>query len=551
MAKKDDPSPAKAFPPGLSIREIIEKHFKVEAKVAVAGTKIIPFILNEDQAELDDSLDDMLGTSCKEHVIPKPRQRGISTYILARFLVKCLTIPGTHAVVVSHESLATKRLLRKVQFFLDHLKEDGFDVPTKFNNVHEKAFPNGSTFYIGTAGQRAFSRGDTVTDVHCSEVAHWPDPEALISGLVGAAVEGSEWFFESTGFGAGGYFYNLVRAAQKPGATIKLHFPDWRKDETYVKEPPKDFETTEEEKFLTTRFNLTPAQVYWRRSKIEKFNSVDIFCQEYPLTVEECFISTGTSYFDKTSLRLYQRLIREPHAVGVLEDVAGRSMFQRQEDGWLRVYEYPKPQVEFLIAADCSEGLEDPAADDAVAQVVNRSTFSQAAVLSGRIDPSDMAAHLFNLGRYYNYPWIAVEDNGPGLTVLTELRRLGYPRLYKRRSVEIDSQQETERWGWHTDLRTRPVMLGELRSVLKRQAFLTRDERLLQQCTTFCRQKDGGYKANYGCHDDHVMSAAIAAYLHKILPYVPPEEERFMNHWAQTAGRDDGSRIVRNSRTGY
>ena len=71
-------------------------------------------------------------------------------------------------------------------------------------------------------------------------------------------------------------------------------------------------------------------------------------------------------------------------------------------------------------------------------------------------------------------------------------------------------------------------MLGELRSAMKRQSFLIRDDRAINEFSTFCRQKDGGYRANNGCHDDHVMSLAIAAYLQKTLPYVPPiEEQRF------------------------
>ena len=189
---------------GLTPREIIENNFKVEAKQAVGGTKIIPFRLNTAQAELDFSLDDTMGTAVKEHVIPKARQLGISTYIEARFLAFCLTVEGTHAVVISHEARATQRLLRRVQFFLDHLKEDGYDVPTKFNNIHEKTFPKtGSSFYIGTAGQRAFSRGDTITHFHGSEVAQWIDPETTMAGVIGALVENGELFLESTGYGAG------------------------------------------------------------------------------------------------------------------------------------------------------------------------------------------------------------------------------------------------------------------------------------------------------------------------------------------------------------
>ena len=546
--KTDDAAAERKFLVGLSPREIIERNFKVEAKQpGVGGSKIIPFKLNEGQDELFAAVE----AGHTEHVIPKPRQMGISSGIEAYFLAECLTTQGIHAAVISHEASATRRLLRRVQWYLDRLKEDGYEVNVEVNNVHEKTFPDtGSNLYIGTAGQRSFSRGDTLNRIHASEVAFWPNPAETMAALTGAMVEGGLLFLESTGNGAGGYFYNQVKKAQRPGASAKLHFPDWRKDKSYAKTPPPDFQMTSEEIFLVQKYKLTPEQIYWRRSKIEKFDSTDTFCVEYPLSVDECFLATGTSYFEKTSLRLYQRLVKDPLAVGIVEDVGGRPKFEREEGGWLSVWEYPKTGVEFLIAADCSEGLEDEDSDDAVGQVINRANFSQAAVIAGKIDPTDMGKHLWNVGRFYGYPWIAVEDNGPGLTVLAELKRLNYPRIYRRKSYDLEADKEVERYGWHTDLKTRMPMLGELRSALKRQALLLRDSRLLQQCTTFCRQKDLTFKANFGCHDDHVMSAAIAAFLHKIIPCIPSDGAEFFR-FQDRFDNQAAAPVVRNSKTGY
>jgi hypothetical protein len=39
-------------------------------------------------------------------------------------------------------------------------------------------------FYIGTAGARKFGRGDTITDLHCSEVAFWENAKELTAGLL-------------------------------------------------------------------------------------------------------------------------------------------------------------------------------------------------------------------------------------------------------------------------------------------------------------------------------------------------------------------------------
>jgi hypothetical protein len=57
----------------------------------------------------------------------------------------------------------------------------------EFASKREFTFPKtNSMFYIGTAGARKFGRGDTITDLHCSEYAFWENPVDLFSGLTDA-----------------------------------------------------------------------------------------------------------------------------------------------------------------------------------------------------------------------------------------------------------------------------------------------------------------------------------------------------------------------------
>lgn len=499
------------------------------------------------------------------HLILKPRQVGISTYIDLRALVEALCVEGTRAVIVSHEKTATTRLLRKVHLTIKNLKErraiiGGEPVETEFASKFEITFPRKRSYlYIGTAGQKAFSRGDSITFFHGSEVAFWENAAELMEGVVGALVSSAEVFLESTANGMGGYFYDLVKECLVPGAgPALLHFFPWHLFPEYATKPPPQVVWSAEEMVLARRFRLTQAQLWWRRNKMGKYKHRDTFYQEFPMTVDEAFIVAGACFFEKESLREMQNRVmaRDPLLVGTIEAVGPRAVLRAATspapkpgeapapDRLLSVYEHARADHSYVIGVDSSEGVDG--ADPVSACVLDRDRCSEAAWLSGILDPNEYAKALFALGQLYNWAWIGVEDNGPGLAVLMALVTLGYPRIYKR--VDPMDPEQKPRLGWHTDPRTRPLMLGTLRSMMKTRVWAPASAQFVKQCTTFCRQNDGNYRANSGAHDDDVMAAAIAAYLHTKLPVdIPPAEQE---RESRILG-NNGQPIRRGHKTGY
>ena len=145
----------------------IEKTFLIISKNGEA----IPFILNEVQKKI------LYGLKGRD-IILKARQEGVSSLILAMFAVDFLTIENVRCVVIAHESDATQKLFDRVKFFLTSLEKTfPGQVPykLKYNSRHELVNEEkNSVFYIGTAGSRSFGRGDTIQNLHCSEVAFWP-----------------------------------------------------------------------------------------------------------------------------------------------------------------------------------------------------------------------------------------------------------------------------------------------------------------------------------------------------------------------------------------
>ena len=289
---------------------------------------------------------------------------------------------------------------------------------------------------------------------------------------------------------------------------------------------------------------LTPGQLWWRRWKMSKYEHQDLFFQEFPMTVDEAFIVSGACYFDKESLREYMAQIKEPLLIGTVESVGVRALPRALAGGPVSIFAHPKGDRNYIIGADCAEGVDN--GDLSSACVLDRERCSEAAWLSGLLDPQECAKALFGLGQLYNWAWLGVEDNGPGLAVLTQLVTLGYPKLYRR--VDPTSEDSRSKLGYHTDPRTRPLALGALRSMMKTRTWGVASAQFLKQATTFVRHNDGGYRASFGAHDDDIMSASIAAYLHQRLPTEAPPAE--IERESRILG-PSGKPIVHGHKTGY
>ncbi len=156
-------------------KSAIEKSFLIIDKEMAS----IPFKLNPPQQRMLTELSGM-------DIILKARQEGISSLVLALFAIDFITIENINCVVISHEDKATQRLLDRVKYFLSSMEKTFPGEPPyklKYNSRYEIVnTAKNSKFYIGTAGARAFGRGDTINNLHVSELALWPDQERLMLG---------------------------------------------------------------------------------------------------------------------------------------------------------------------------------------------------------------------------------------------------------------------------------------------------------------------------------------------------------------------------------
>ena len=117
--------------------------------------------------------------------------------------------------------------------------------------------------------------------------------------------------------------------------------------------------------------------------------------------------------------------------------------------------------------------------------------------------------------------WVEGGDQAPYL--FREIRD-AYTHLYTRRQTaeEIRSHQPVK-YGFHTNVKTKPEIISTLVECVRERLYVERDERCLNELSTYVRRPNGSYGATEGAHDDLLMTRAIGLHvaLHEMpLPHV-------------------------------
>lgn len=488
----------------------IEKLFWIVNK----DMESVPFTLKPAQKR-------MLQEMGKMDIILKARQEGISSLILAMFALDFITVENIRCVVISHEEKATKRLFDRVKYYLESVKKNwpGSELPYSLEIKSRSELYNSkmnSYFYIGTAGARAFGHGDTINNLHCSELSRWADQENMMVGLLQAVPKDGRVIIETTANGMGDYFYKLWMRSKGNAASWLTHFIPWFEEKDYVMPASSLGEPTEDELLLMNQYHLSLEQIAWRRWKIDQLNgNIDKFNEQFPSTAEEAFIVSGNPVWSPSILKWYLVHCQNPVMIGNLIGYDPVSI-ERNEKGYLKIFKQPQEFHQYVIGADVAEGkvvseMEGGKERDAsVAQVIDRRTLEQVAIWHGQVSPDILGMQLELLGRYYNNAFIAVERNSVGMVTVMKLRDLNYPYLYYREKFGLITEKRTAELGWVTDRMTKDLMISDASRMFRDKRLTIYDEETVGEMMSYVYDADGHANAAKSAHDDRVMSLLIA-----------------------------------------
>ena len=116
---------------------------------------------------------------------------------------------------------------------------------------------------------------------------------------------------------------------------------------------------------------------------------------------------------------------------------------------------------------------------------------------------------------HFNEALLVIESNtleselgGASRYVLDSLAET-YPRLYYRTSRQSDAR----RIGFHTNRTTKNLIITSLIGFVREESYIERSELACNEMATYCQLPNGAFEAREGCHDDILMTRAIALYV--------------------------------------
>lgn len=509
------------------------------------NSKLVNLKLNDAQIMVE-----ALDRYCKDNnimrrfIILKARQMGMSTFTEGKIFHETANNDLVRSMIVAHEEKASQNLFQMSKMYYEELP-DVLRPMRRFNNGKVLSFENStndesekkrnpglrSLIKVATAGTGEVGRSETPTKLHISELAFFADAELTMLGLSQGVPDTLDTLviYESTANGVGDYFHREWQRAMKGESDFIPIFLPWFTDSTYVKEFRSDAHkqqfidmvntTTTDiddntihtyEYELKKKFNLTWEQLLWRDWAIRNKCGGDEekFMQEYPSTPEEAFLATGRPKFSIKALKKYQTITKEPIFRGYLrEDTTGKIQLIEDSKGYISIWEEPQPDKYYCIGADVAEGLID--GDYSCGIVGDTESFDITAMWHGHIDPDLFGKELIKLAKYYNDAYLGVEANNHGLTTLNTLKKEEYWNIYHQKSYDKIADKITQKMGWTTSSRTKPLMIDKLAEFIREFHLGIKSDLIISEMFTYVIEDNGKTNAQQGCNDDTVMATAI------------------------------------------
>jgi len=346
---------------------------------------------------------------------------------------------------------------------------------------------------------------------------------------------------ESTAKGIGNHWHNTWLASETGKGGYKNIFIPFFEVEIYQKpinNIPEFISTmTAHDKYLW-ELGATLESINWHNWKknFENFDDWNM-CEEFPATAEEAFQSTGQRAFAPIYVSKNKVNVCDPEFIGDIfaSESKGKKAFEKIEfhetpDGNFQIWAMPDLSVKmkdrYVVIVDI--GGRTSGADYSVIKVLDRYWMAEGgkpevvAVWRGHLDQDLLAWKAAQIAKFYNNGHLVVEVNSlrteedteadHSLTVLDEIVEF-YPNMYIRNDPEKVKQGEAVRYGFHTNKKTKPMVIDHYNGILRDEAYIERSKNALNEADQYEKKPNGSYGAKEGCHDDELMTTAIGCYV--------------------------------------
>ena len=250
---------------------------------------------------------------------------------------------------------------------------------------------------------------------------------------------------------------------------------------------------------------------------------------------------SGRPYFDNGRVIERMQTAPEPKKRGRFVYGEGpdlkpvEAQWQDDGDGEALIWEEPKEGWPYVIGGDTA----GDGSDRFTAIIIDNVSGEQVAQLK-YAGGSELwyTQQLWCLGRYYNTALIGAEINFSTYAE-RKLEEWGYEKLYVREKPDdVTRELNVRKFGWRTDMRTRPLILANLQTIVRQATEWIRSRDLLGEMLTFVRDENERPAAAEGEHDDLVMAAAIAWHIRTQQATRPEQREPERVRWTRDQWED-------------
>ena len=424
---------------------------------------------------------------------------------------------------------------------------------------------------IGTAERPDSCRGGDYNLVHLSEVGIWKTTDGKKpEDIVRSACKGILYrpytmiVYESTANGVGNVFHReYVDARDNPKSQFRSMFVPWYDIEQnsldvddarafakqlYDNRNNADEPSNREEsgRYLWWLWGrgATLEGINWYMMERAGVKSHGEMAAECPSDDIEAFVNTGASVFDKYRVEPLYKACRNPRRVGDIyanadegEQALQGLRFSEDKQGQLWVWAMPDSFGADEMVADryltvVDVGGRSNKADWSVVVVFDRLGMIDGdkpcvvAQWYGHCDIDLLAWKAAQIAAFYDNSLLVIESNtlethdrerdvdgDQSHYILNQIKDV-YPNLYARRQSEEDILQGRPRkYGFHTNVSTKPMIISNLIKVVRQALYIERDKRCLDEMLVYEKKQNWAYGAVQGEHDDLLMTRAIGLHI--------------------------------------
>lgn len=381
--------------------------------------------------------------------------------------------------------------------------------------------------------------------------------------------------YESTANGTGNFFHREYEAARRGESQFKSMFVSWYEIEQYSLQlsdearealarrlwEGRNVETSTSDReqpgcylwWLWER-GATLEAIAWYISERSKYSDHGLMASEYPSDDVEAFVHSGARVFDKYRVEALREGCSVQPVKGEIDIPSARDFggayisdadrrrlladvgFSQLDSGGWQIWKKPESttgsRIRDRYVAVVDVGGRSLKADWSVIVVFDRAPMLEGggpevvAQWRGHTDFDILAWKSAMAATYYDNALLVIESNtletrdpdrdtdgNQSNFILNRLRDI-YENLYARRPSEEDvSRGAPTRYGFHTNMATKPMIIATLVKVIREALYTERDRACLDEYLAYERRQNGSFGAIAGCHDDLLMTRAIGLHI--------------------------------------